>query len=127
MHNGLVMHAVKNAKHSIHNCFTLYLTTGNITFTATEIEPRPVSGKIVFFSGFWMGMILLTCYSAILVSILTTRQPQLPFKDFQGLLEQPDWNLGVRTNTALADSLAVSLQTQMIINLTPPIIFGRSG
>ncbi|XP_071515842.1 glutamate receptor ionotropic, kainate glr-3-like [Panulirus ornatus] len=75
---------------------------------STEIEPRPVSGKIVFFSGFWMGMILLTCYSAILVSILTTRQPQLPFKDFQGLLKQPDWNLGVRTNTALADSLALA-------------------
>lgn len=76
---------------------------------ATSEEPEPVSGKIVFFSGLWMGLILLTCYSAILVSILTTRQPQLPFRDFVGLLQHPDWNLGVRTNTALADSLAVSV------------------
>ncbi|XP_068219052.1 glutamate receptor ionotropic, kainate glr-3-like isoform X2 [Palaemon carinicauda] len=73
-------------------------------------EPKPVSGKIVFFSGFWSGMILYTCYSAILVSILTTRQPQLPFADFSGLLKKPDWNLGVRTNTALSDSLALAPQ-----------------
>lgn len=66
-----------------------------------------MSGRIVFFAGFWTGLILFTCYSAILVSILTTRQPQLPFRNFEGLLENPDWNLGVRTNTALADALAV--------------------
>ena len=90
-------------KHNIFNPFFFF-------FTAAVGEPRPMSGKIVFFSGFWMGMILVTCYSAILVSILTTRQPQLPFKNFEGLLQQPDWNLGVRTNTALADSLAVCNQ-----------------
>ncbi|XP_042867604.1 glutamate receptor ionotropic, delta-1-like [Penaeus japonicus] len=75
---------------------------------STIVEPRPMSGRIVFFAGFWTGLILFTCYSAILVSILTTRQPQLPFRNFEGLLENPDWNLGVRTNTALADALALA-------------------
>lgn len=75
---------------------------------AGDMEPKAVSGKIVYFSGYWTGMILLTCYSSILVSILTTRQPQLPFTDFVGLLKRPDWNLGVRTNTALSDSLALA-------------------
>ncbi|XP_042230992.1 glutamate receptor ionotropic, delta-1-like [Homarus americanus] len=86
----------------------LWIMFSGLVQQSTVIDPRPVSGKIVFFSGMWMGMILLTCYSAILVSILTTRQPKLPFKDFQALLDNPDWNLGVRTNTALADSLALA-------------------
>ncbi|XP_069970501.1 glutamate receptor ionotropic, kainate glr-3-like [Penaeus vannamei] len=80
----------------------------SIVQQSAMVEPRPMSGRIVFFAGYWTGLILFTCYSAILVSILTTRQPQLPFRDFEGLLNNPDWNLGVRTNTALADALALA-------------------
>ncbi|XP_063876644.1 glutamate receptor ionotropic, kainate glr-3-like isoform X2 [Scylla paramamosain] len=95
-------------QHFISASQAFWIIFSGIIQQSTTVEPRPVSGKIVFFSGLWMGLVLLTCYSAILVSILTTRQPQLPFKDFEGLLKNPNWNLGVRTNTALADSLALA-------------------
>ena len=71
------------------------------------LVPVPFSDRLMLFTGYITSMILFTCYSAILVSILATMEPMLPFADFEELLQNPDWNLGVRTNTALADSLAV--------------------
>ena len=75
---------------------------------ASILNPAPFSGKVMLFTAYATSMILFTCYSAVLVSILTTMAPTLPFRDFKEMLENPDWNLGVRTNTALADALAVS-------------------
>ena len=75
--------------------------------TATIVEPQPFSAKLMFVTGFIVNMVLFTCYGGVLVSILTTMKPRLPFRDFEELQKRPDWNLGVRTNTALADFLAV--------------------
>ncbi|KAK3876549.1 hypothetical protein Pcinc_018677 [Petrolisthes cinctipes] len=105
---NLVSEKAGGNSHHISLADAFWIIFSGVIQQSTVIEPKPMSGKLVFFSGLWMGLILLTCYSAMLVSILTTRQPQLPFKDFQELLQNPDWNLGVRTNTALADSLALA-------------------
>ena len=77
----------------------------------------------MFSIGFFTSMILYTCYSAILVSILTTMSPTLTFTNFEELRNHPDWLIGVRTNTALADALAVRRQENIDVNtknkLTP--------
>ena len=83
-------------------------------FLATEVYPQPLCAQIMFIVGYLSSLILYTCYSAILVSILTTMKPSLPFSNFEELRERPDWNVGVRTNTALADALAVQIQYALI-------------
>ncbi|XP_076051305.1 glutamate receptor ionotropic, delta-1-like [Oratosquilla oratoria] len=116
-----------HTSHGISPGEAFWIMFSGLMQQSSAVEPKPASGKIVFFMGFWAGMILFTCYSAILVSILTTMQPQLPFKNFEGLLESPDWNLGVRTNTALADALALAppdspqrLAWQRFVTKDPP-------
>ena len=56
------------------------------------------------------NLILLACYSGVLVALLATLTPQLPFQDFDGLIQRPNWDLAVRTNTAQADVLSVGIQ-----------------
>ncbi|KAB7499673.1 hypothetical protein Anas_14446, partial [Armadillidium nasatum] len=45
---------------------------------------------------------------SMLVSILTTMQPTLPFSNFEDLRKLPDWQLGTVTNSALTDLLQFS-------------------
>lgn len=92
------------------------LITSPLPPPAAEMSPAPVSGKLMLFTSFATSLVLFNSYSGMLVSILTTMTPRLPFTDFEGLLQHPEWNLGVRTNTALADALAVSISVEYIIN-----------
>ncbi|KAB7495134.1 hypothetical protein Anas_13380 [Armadillidium nasatum] len=74
-------------------------------FAATEKEPFLSSGKLVMVTSSLCSLILYTCYSAMLVSILTTMQPTLPFSNFEDLRKLPDWQLGTVSNSALTDLL----------------------
>jgi hypothetical protein len=44
-------------------------------------------------------MVLMAAYSAFLISSLAVQRRQLPFKDFQGLLDDGSYRLGVQRDS----------------------------
>jgi hypothetical protein len=54
------------------------------------------------------GMLLLGCYSAAFITHLTLTDPVLPFTDFEGLLKDGSYRLGMAMRSAPLDYFKVS-------------------
>ncbi|KAA0200245.1 Ionotropic receptor 197 [Hyalella azteca] len=72
------------------------------------LNPETSSERLLWFFVYWTSVLLFTSYSAVLIALLTTVRPTLPFTDFESLLLRPDWNLVIVQNRALSDYLALA-------------------
>jgi hypothetical protein len=64
-------------------------------FTGQPDEVKSTSGRIVMLTLYVTSMVLMAAYSAFLISSLAVQRQHLPFKDFQGLLDDGSYRLGV--------------------------------
>jgi hypothetical protein len=60
-----------------------------------ESIPRSWPCRVVYFTAYVVGLVLVAAYSAALVSFLTVQRSELPFASFQGLLEDGTYKLGI--------------------------------
>ncbi|KAJ4432545.1 hypothetical protein ANN_21168, partial [Periplaneta americana] len=68
-----------------------------------DTVPKTMACRLVYFSTYFLAVILFVAYSAIFISYLTVRRTELPFNDFQGLLRQGSYKLGVLAGSARID------------------------
>jgi hypothetical protein len=64
-------------------------------FTGQPDEVKSTSGRIVMLTTYVTSMVLMAAYLAFLISSLAVEHQRLPFKDFQGLLDDGSYRLGV--------------------------------
>jgi hypothetical protein len=72
-----------------------HFCTETLSFTAYDEVPKSVSLRTVFVTIYLTGLLLLACYSAAFITNLTLREPALPFTDFEGLLKDGSYRLGM--------------------------------
>ncbi|XP_069704868.1 glutamate receptor ionotropic, kainate 3-like [Periplaneta americana] len=65
-----------------------------------DTTPYSWSCRLVFFTSYLTGVIVLVAYSATFISFLTVKKAVLPFTDFKGLLQDGTYKLGVLPNSA---------------------------
>ncbi|PSN36657.1 hypothetical protein C0J52_24933 [Blattella germanica] len=77
------------------------------TFCTQSQDLEKIRGpcRIVFFTSHLTALVLMAGYSASLISTLASREISLPFHDFQGLLEDGSYKVGVLTNSAQFDNI----------------------
>ena len=73
-------------------------------------ESQLQSGKIMMWTSYCTNVVIMVAYSGVLVAFLATFSPQMPFQDFEGLIKEPHWSLGVTPNTSHAEALMVSAE-----------------
>jgi len=56
---------------------------------------RRTAGRIIILTSYMMSLVLMAAYSAFLISSLAVQHQHLPFRDFQGLLYDGSYKLGV--------------------------------
>jgi hypothetical protein len=56
---------------------------------------RSTSVRIVILTSYMTSLVLMAAYSAFLISSLAVQHQHLPFRDFQGLLHDGSYKLGV--------------------------------
>ncbi|XP_069702373.1 glutamate receptor U1-like [Periplaneta americana] len=80
---------------------------------SNECRPRSPSCRLIFMTSYLLSTILLTAYSATLISFLAVRQANLPFTTFQGLLEDGSYRIGALTHSILVESFNNSIDPVM--------------
>ena len=68
--------------------------------TGQQDEVKSTSGRIVIFTTYMTSLVLMAAYSASLTSSLAVQHHDLPFRDFQGLLNDGSYRLGVLINSS---------------------------
>ncbi|KAL7633537.1 UNVERIFIED_CONTAM: hypothetical protein RMT77_016070 [Armadillidium vulgare] len=76
---------------------SLWAIISSILQQGTSLKPKSFSCQFFLTVGYLSSLILYTCYSSLLVSILTTFTPTLPFDDLEDLSEKPEWKLGIES------------------------------
>ena len=61
---------------------------------------KNTSSRIVILTLHTTSLVLMAAYSAFLISSLAVQRHDLPFRDFQGLLHDSSYKLGVTRNTS---------------------------
>ncbi|XP_021933555.1 probable glutamate receptor [Zootermopsis nevadensis] len=79
---------------SLHCVFGIFCQQGH------DFTPNSGSCRLVYLTAYLIAVILLSAYSAALVSFLTKKSVAMPFKDLQGLLKDGSYKLGVMENSA---------------------------
>jgi len=64
--------------------------------TGHNITPTFWSCRLVYVTSYLTAVVLFAAYSATFVSFLTARPYRLPFTDFQGLLSNGKYKLGIQ-------------------------------
>ncbi|XP_069696128.1 probable glutamate receptor [Periplaneta americana] len=82
------------------SCLYVY---GSFCQQGHDTVPKTMACRLVYFSTYFLAVILFVAYSAIFISYLTVRRTELPFNDFQGLLRQGSYKLGVLAGSARID------------------------
>jgi len=80
-----------------------------LSSTAYDDIPKSASLRTLFVTIYITGMLLLGCYSAGFITNLTLRDPALPFTDFEGLLKDGSYRLGMATVNEQVDYFRVSI------------------
>jgi hypothetical protein len=75
--------------------------------TGQPDEVNTTSGRIVLFTIYMTSLVVLAAYSAFLTSSLAVQHQELPFKDFQGLLDDGSYRMGVTSNSSLFNNFNV--------------------
>ena len=83
--------------------------TESLSFTAYDDVPSSASLRTLFVTTYLTGMLLLGCYSAGFITNLTLRDPTLPFTDFEGLLKDGTYRLGMALVNEQLDYFRVSI------------------
>ena len=78
-----------------------------LCFTGQPEEVKTTSGRIVLLTLYVASLVLMTAYSAFLISSLAVQHRNLPFTDFQGLLNDGSYRLGYLKNSASLSILKV--------------------
>jgi len=68
---------------------------------------KNTSGRIVSFTSYMTSLVLMAAYSAFLISSLAVQHQVLPFRDFQGLLRDGSYRLGVMRDSSHFDNFRV--------------------
>jgi hypothetical protein len=68
--------------------------------TGQPDDVRGTSGKIIILTTYMTSLVLLAAYSAFLTSSLAVQRRELPFRDFQGLLDDGSYRMGVMSNSS---------------------------
>ncbi|XP_068085174.1 probable glutamate receptor [Anabrus simplex] len=84
-------------KYSLYE--SLFLVISAICQQGMEETPQALSCRVAFIVIYFMALILLASYSAILISFLTIQRLSLPFTDLQGLIEDGSYQMGVLRNS----------------------------
>jgi len=74
----------------------------NLIFSCVTSQPevlKNTSGRIVILTSHLTSQVLMSAYSAFLISSLAVQHQDLPFRDLQGLLYDGSYRLGVMRNT----------------------------
>ena len=78
---------------------TVHLTVLNnlicLCVTGQQDEVKTTSGRIVSLTAYVTSLVLLAAYSAFLISSLAVYDPDLPFRDLQGLLKDGSYKIRV--------------------------------
>jgi hypothetical protein len=69
-------------------------------FTGHDFTPKSSSCRLVYLTAYLTAVILLSAYSASLISFLAKKSVAMPFRDLQGLLKDGTYKLGVIENSA---------------------------
>jgi hypothetical protein len=70
-------------------------------FPGQPEEFKRTSSRIVILTSYMTSLVLLAAYSAFLISSLSVRPRDLPFRDLHGLVNDGSYKLGVVDNTAV--------------------------
>ncbi|XP_023708697.1 glutamate receptor ionotropic, delta-2 isoform X2 [Cryptotermes secundus] len=65
-----------------------------------DFTPKSISCRLVFLTAYLTAVILLSAYSAALISFLTKQSVVMPFRDLQGLLKDGTYRLGIMPDSA---------------------------
>jgi len=79
-------------------------------------EVNSTSGRIVSLTAYITSLVLLSAYSAFLISSLAVQPRNLPFRDLQGLVYEGSYKLGVVDNTSTINILDVWRMSQLSHN-----------
>ncbi|XP_069694866.1 probable glutamate receptor [Periplaneta americana] len=82
---------------SIHCVFGIFCQQGH------DFTPKASSCRLVYLTAYLTAVILLSAYSAALISFLTKKTVQLPFRDLTGLLHDGSYDLGMIQHSAEYD------------------------
>ncbi|PSN34585.1 Ionotropic receptor 117 [Blattella germanica] len=88
-----------------------------------SVTPLSNSCRTVYVASYLIGMVLVAAYSASLISHLTVQRIELPFTNFEGLLKDGTYKLGVTESSAtfnLFDKSNSSLMQAVYTTLIVP-------
>jgi len=77
-------------------------------FAGRGTMPRSWPSRVVYFTSYLVGYVLVAAYSAALVSFLAVQRDELPFTSFEGLLEDGTYEMGVTKGAEVAYFLVSS-------------------
>jgi hypothetical protein len=80
---------------------TFSLSVGHAT------APKTLPSRLVYLTVYITAVVLTTSYAAIFISFLAVRRYELPFEDFQGLLRDGSYRLGLNRATGHMSSFQV--------------------
>ncbi|XP_069691357.1 probable glutamate receptor [Periplaneta americana] len=69
-------------------------------FQGQPTTPENPSGRLVFLTLYLTAVVLLVCYSGSFISYIMTHEEELPFRDFEGMLRDGRYQLGVLADSA---------------------------
>jgi len=95
--------------------------TQHLSSTGYDDIPKSASLRTLFVTIYLTGMLLLGCYSAGFITNLTLSEPALPFTDFEGLLKDGSYRLGMARTNEQVEYFKVSILMYLLTayGLTP--------
>ncbi len=86
--------------------------------TGQPDEVKSTSGRIVIVLTYMTSLVVLAAYSASLTSSLAVQHHDLPFRDFQGLLNDGSYRLGVMSNSSQLNNFNVRRTKNILDQIT---------
>ena len=85
----------------------LFTVWGSVILQGSIFDPKSFASKIIFWMNFMFGVILVTSYSAQLISYLAVQKFPLPFKNMEEIFAT-EFTIGTRKGTAEHDSFKLA-------------------
>ena len=82
--------------------------------TGQPDEVKNTSGRIIILTSYMTSLVFMAAYSAFLISTLAVQHHNLPFRDFQGLLNDGSYRLGVMSNSSYFNIFSVGRRKKYI-------------
>jgi hypothetical protein len=72
--------------------------------------PKTTSSRVVYLTAYVTAAVITTSYAATFISFLAVRRYKLPFEDFEGILKDGSYRLGLNRATGHINSFQVYVQ-----------------